>query len=263
MLRLALLRRHARLGPRLAAAAGRRRRRGRSRSGATGASRCCSSRSRSSSTSTWARRAASSAAGCCPPYPALCVLAGYGASRSRQRCAGPRCSPASPRWSAPRACSRASTSTRVLGREDTRAQALDWIRANVPGGRARRGRAVRARLLARRARPPGLAGRAALPGLREAPARAPASTRYREQGYCWVVVGSTQKDRGLKAGLRSSRSYYRGARRRERADGHVLALRARRRPRRVLLRQLVQLPRRGPSSGPGPWSRSTGCALPR
>ena len=33
--------------------------------------------------------------------------------------------------------------------------------------------------------------------------------RYRERGYCWVIVGSTQKDRGLKAGLRSSRNYYR------------------------------------------------------
>ena len=33
--------------------------------------------------------------------------------------------------------------------------------------------------------------------------------RYRERGHCWVVVGSTQKERGLKAGLRSSRNYYR------------------------------------------------------
>jgi len=33
--------------------------------------------------------------------------------------------------------------------------------------------------------------------------------RYRERGHCWVVVGSTQKQRGLKAGLRSSRNYYR------------------------------------------------------
>jgi hypothetical protein len=33
--------------------------------------------------------------------------------------------------------------------------------------------------------------------------------RYRRLGYCWVVVGSTQKERGLKAGLTSSRNYYR------------------------------------------------------
>ena len=31
---------------------------------------------------------------------------------------------------------------------------------------------------------------------------------YRAGGYCFVVVGSTQKGRGLKAGLRSSRRYY-------------------------------------------------------
>jgi len=33
--------------------------------------------------------------------------------------------------------------------------------------------------------------------------------RYRERGYCWVIVGGTQKGRGLKAGLTSSRNYYR------------------------------------------------------
>jgi hypothetical protein len=33
--------------------------------------------------------------------------------------------------------------------------------------------------------------------------------RYRERGHCWVVVGGTQKQRGRKAGLRSSRNYYR------------------------------------------------------
>jgi hypothetical protein len=33
--------------------------------------------------------------------------------------------------------------------------------------------------------------------------------RYRERGYCWVIVGSTQKERGLKAGLRTARNYYR------------------------------------------------------
>jgi hypothetical protein len=33
--------------------------------------------------------------------------------------------------------------------------------------------------------------------------------RYRREGYCWVVVGSYQKGRGLKAGLRGARAYYR------------------------------------------------------
>ena len=32
--------------------------------------------------------------------------------------------------------------------------------------------------------------------------------RYREGGYCTVVVGSTQKERGLKAGLGSAERYY-------------------------------------------------------
>ena len=50
--------------------------------------------------------------------------------------------------------------------------------------------------------------------------------RYRAGGYCWVVVGSTQKGRGLKAGLRVVAALLRGARRGERGDGHVLALRA-------------------------------------
>ena len=34
------------------------------------------------------------------------------------------------------------------------------------------------------------------------------SRRTARGGYCFVVVGSTQKGRGLKAGLRSSRRYY-------------------------------------------------------
>jgi hypothetical protein len=33
--------------------------------------------------------------------------------------------------------------------------------------------------------------------------------QYRAQGYCWVVVGSHQKDRGLAAGLKNARAYYR------------------------------------------------------
>ena len=33
--------------------------------------------------------------------------------------------------------------------------------------------------------------------------------RFRRKGFCWVIVGSTQKERGLKAGLTSSRNYYR------------------------------------------------------
>ena len=39
--------------------------------------------------------------------------------------------------------------------------------------------------------------------------RASRVERYRRGGFCWVVVGSHQKDRGLKAGLRNARDYYR------------------------------------------------------
>jgi hypothetical protein len=33
--------------------------------------------------------------------------------------------------------------------------------------------------------------------------------QYQAQGYCWVVVGSHQKDRGLAAGLKNAKAYYR------------------------------------------------------
>jgi hypothetical protein len=59
----------------------------------------------------------------------------------------------------------------VLARTDTREQARSWIERNVPAG----------------------------------PTRVDA---YLREGYCWVVVGSQQKDRGLKAGLDDARAYY-------------------------------------------------------
>ena len=37
---------------------------------------------------------------------------------------------------------------------------------------------------------------------------APLIDTYRAQGYCWVVVGSYQKQRGLKANLPGARAYY-------------------------------------------------------
>jgi 4-amino-4-deoxy-L-arabinose transferase-like glycosyltransferase len=141
-----------------------------------------------------------------PIYPALCVLAGYavvtiGAKRAAL-IAGLTAL----------VCAQGVLASvhidRVLGREDTRTQALGWVSANVPAG---------APVVVEPFVPD--AWRAALdrpvwPVERpyqayEKRLRVRHIDRYREQGYCWVIVGSTQKDRGLKAGLRSSRNYYR------------------------------------------------------
>ena len=96
----------------------------------------------------------------------------------------------------------------VLGREDTRDQALRWVRANVPAG---------ARVVVEPFIPASwrdALDRPVFPVPRpfqayEKRLRVRDIERYRERGYCWVIVGSTQKERGLKAGLRSSRNYYR------------------------------------------------------
>jgi hypothetical protein len=146
-----------------------------------------------------------------PAYPALCVLAGYGivalATAVSRRHAGVVIA-----GLAVLACVQGLLASihvdRVLGKTDTRAQALDWIDANVPAG---------ARIVVEPFVP--ASWRAALdrpvrPVERpyqayEKRLRVRRIDRYRHGGYCWVVVGSLQKDRGLKAGLRSSRDYYR------------------------------------------------------
>ena len=96
----------------------------------------------------------------------------------------------------------------VLGREDTRAKALRWVRENVPPG---------APVVVEPFVP--ASWQAALDRPRwpverpyqayEKRLRVRRIERYRRQGFCWVIVGSTQKERGLKAGLRSSRNFYR------------------------------------------------------
>ena len=156
--------------------------------------RCCWSRSRSASTSTWARRGASSAAGCC---------------RSTRRCA---CSPATAS-SPPRSALRRAPGRRVLAgltallcvqgaagerprRPRARAartraqQALRWIDANVPAG-------APGSWSSRSSRRPG-ATRSTAPSIPverpfqayEKRLRVRHIERYRERGYCWVVVGS-------------------------------------------------------------------------
>jgi Dolichyl-phosphate-mannose-protein mannosyltransferase len=147
-----------------------------------------------------------------PVYPALCVLAGYGivalAELAGRR---PRRVAALVVVLAAVACAQGLLSSihvdRVLGRTDTRAQALDWIGANVPAA---------APVVVEPFVPD--SWRSALerrlwPVHRpyqayEKELRARRIERYRRRGYCWVVVGSYQKDRGLKAGLRRARAYY-------------------------------------------------------
>jgi hypothetical protein len=148
-----------------------------------------------------------------PAYPALCVLAGYGVVALASALGrSPRRAGAIVAALAALACLQGLLSAihvdTVLGRTDTREQARRWIDANVPAG---------ARLVVEPFVPE--SWRAALdrpvyPVPRpyqayEKRLRVRRIARYRRLGYCWVVVGSLQKDRGLKAGLRSSRDYYR------------------------------------------------------
>ncbi|HTE61463.1 MAG TPA: glycosyltransferase family 39 protein, partial [Solirubrobacteraceae bacterium] len=141
-----------------------------------------------------------------PMYPALCVLAAYAVvtigARRAALVAG-----LTALLCAQGVLASVHVDT-VLGREDTRAQALAWVDANVPAGApvvlepfvpAAYGDAL---------------DRPVWPVERpfqayEKRLRVPRIDRYREGGYCWVIVGSTQKERGLKAGLASSRNYYR------------------------------------------------------
>ena len=132
----------------------------------------------------------------------------------------PRLGPrrASPRCCASRGCWRASTSTSCSGREDTRAQALRWVRENVPPG---------APLVVEPFVPASWQDALQRPlwpvprpfQAYEKRLRVRQIERYRRRGFCWVIVGSTQKERGLKAGLRSSQQLLPGARRGERGDG--------------------------------------------
>jgi 4-amino-4-deoxy-L-arabinose transferase-like glycosyltransferase len=149
-----------------------------------------------------------------PAYPMLCVLCGYGVvaladAFARRR---PRLATAAVALLAALVCAQGAIASfrsgALLGREDTRAQALDWIRANVPED---------ARLVVEPFVP--ASWQEALERPRwpverpfqayERRLRPRHIDDYRAGGYCWVVVGSTQKERGLKAGLRSSRNYYR------------------------------------------------------
>jgi 4-amino-4-deoxy-L-arabinose transferase-like glycosyltransferase len=148
-----------------------------------------------------------------PAYPMLCVLCGYGvvalADAVTRR---PRYAALAVAGLTALVCAQgAIASVRVdalLGREDTRDRALRWIRANVPAdGRLVVEPFVPASWQDALERPRWPVERPFQ--AYEKRLRVRHIDRYRERGFCWVVVGSTQKERGLKAGLRSSRNYYR------------------------------------------------------
>ena len=141
-----------------------------------------------------------------PAYPVLCVLAGYGAVALATALRRPALLSA---VFAVALCAQGLLASvhvdRVLGREDTRTEALDWLRANVPAG---------GRIVVEPFVPADWAGEFdKWPVERpfqayEKRLRVRDVAAYRDGGYCTVVVGSTQKERGLKAGLESSRRYY-------------------------------------------------------
>ena len=179
-----------------------------------------------------------------PIYPVLTVLAGYAvveAARALGK-ARPRRVLALTAVFAALVCAQGlATSVRVdtvLGKKDTRTLALEWLRENVPPGtRVMVEPFVPAQWARAYAKYPVKRPFQAF----EKRLRVARIEQYRRQGYCTVVVGSTQKERGLKAGLTSSRALLRGARRGERERRDVLPLPRRRRPRPLLLRQVLQL----------------------
>jgi 4-amino-4-deoxy-L-arabinose transferase-like glycosyltransferase len=141
-----------------------------------------------------------------PAYPVLCVLAGYGVVSLATALRRPALLAV---VFGVLLCAQGLLASvhagRVLGREDTRTQALDWLRANVPAGE---------RIVVEPFVPAGWAEEyEKWPVPRpfqayEKRLRVRDIDRYRERGYCTVVVGSTQKERGLKAGLGSAERYY-------------------------------------------------------
>ena len=153
-----------------------------------------------------------------PAYPAIVLLAGYGAVRAADWIGRER------RWAAwvlpavavlMLAQGLASTIRvdSVLARNDTRELARSWIIRNIPentglvvepfvpeGWLAKPNRAGDDRYRLFPIKPPFQAYEKNLgPGLID---------DYRSQGYCWVVVASHQKQRGLNAHLAGAIGYY-------------------------------------------------------
>jgi len=146
-----------------------------------------------------------------PAYPALAILAGYAVVRLADAVPLSRAAlrPALLALLAVllvgQGLASSVRSSALLAEDDTRALAREWIRAGVPAG---------SRVAAEPFLPEGF-----LDGYRIRPVERPFDIyerrlgpelvdSYAREGYCWVVVGSYQKERGLAAGLANARAYY-------------------------------------------------------
>jgi hypothetical protein len=150
-----------------------------------------------------------------PAYPAIALLAGYAAVRAADAF-GRRRVWILPVLGALLVLQGLAATIRVdalLARHDTRALSRSWVVDNVRPGTgmvvepfvprgwlARRNRAGAEAYRLYPIKPPFQAYEKTLqPGLIDT---------YRQQGYCWVIVGSHQKQRGLMARLPGATAYY-------------------------------------------------------
>lgn len=157
-----------------------------------------------------------------PVYPVLSVLAGYAVARIADAV---QARAAWPGWRAMvlagltgllvvQGAVASAHVDRVLGRTDSRELARRWLERHVPPG---------SRVVIEPFIPAGWLTGGALrgrPAYERFPVRRPFAEytarvkpelvdSYRRDGYCWVVVASHQKDRGLEAGLANAQAYYR------------------------------------------------------
>lgn len=152
-----------------------------------------------------------------PIYPVVVILAGYGTVQLvawiRRRGLAPRVTAGALPAVAVVALAQPAVDTVrsdvVLLQEDTRTQAHEWLVANVPQGAA---------IVVEPSVP--LTYLNARPDLRPFPTGTDPYLHYEEtlapklidsyrrRGYCWVMVLSHQRDRGLAAGLEGAQGYY-------------------------------------------------------
>ncbi len=161
-----------------------------------------------------------------PMYPALAILAAVGVVRvgawlrQRRPSAGPGARLVVPLLGVIVLAQPAFDAVRsdlVLSRTDTRTQAEQWIRGNVEDRRIVLEPAVPSDYLD------------GDPAFDTFPVRRPHQDyeeslqpglvdTYRQRGYCWVMVNSHQRDRGLAAGLTDAHAYYRRLERESRVE---------------------------------------------
>ena len=152
-----------------------------------------------------------------PAYPALVLFAGYAVVRLAEtprlpvRARGAVVAALTVVLALQGALASAHVS-QVLGRTDTRQLAADWLDANLPRG---------TRMVIEPFTPKGYLAdvrggprrfaRRPVPEpweLYETTLTAGLVDQYRREGSCWVVVGSHQRDRGLRADLPGAHAYY-------------------------------------------------------